>query len=291
LTKAAQAVHVITDLYCAPLQRSGRQRYQGFTLIELLVVIAIIAILAAMLLPVLGRAKEKARITQCVNNMRQIGVAVFSYMGDHNSRYPIVSNSVLAGMRVGGGDPAPISRARYGLEWATNRLLWDYARSRELFCCPADRGMKFLEASPQPPFETCYKWTGSSYWYNYQAPWGLPALDGLTDATLFPQKPAPLGCAGQKENWISKPSRYILFYEPPAVPHPDGGTPRIYFFWHFSRGPGTVVGIQNVRDRLISPVLFADGRSTWYDFAPGRPYYPYEAAANWYFYERADGKP
>jgi prepilin-type N-terminal cleavage/methylation domain-containing protein len=59
----------------------------GFTLIELLVVIAIIAILAAILFPVFAQARAKARQTQCLNNMRQIGMAVQMYLNDNDEGY------------------------------------------------------------------------------------------------------------------------------------------------------------------------------------------------------------
>ena len=68
-----------------------------FTLIELLVVIAIIGILASLLLPVLGKAREKSRMAVCKSNQKQINLFLFSFLDDNDDYYPVNANQSGAG--------------------------------------------------------------------------------------------------------------------------------------------------------------------------------------------------
>lgn len=112
----------------------------GFTLIELLVVIAIIAILAAILFPVFGRARENARRSSCQSNLKQIGLGVMQYIQDYDEKYPI-SNNIGADMWVTGGLIPANQGGYYDPSW--NYGTWrhemqPYVKSTQLFACPSN---------------------------------------------------------------------------------------------------------------------------------------------------------
>ena len=105
----------------------------GFTLVELLVVIAIIALLAAMLLPVLARAKEKGRQASCVSNTRQQAMATFMYADDNANTLPPVAFQDSAGNET---------------DWPT--LLDPYLKSTRIHLCPTDTASGSVPSAPAP---------------------------------------------------------------------------------------------------------------------------------------------
>ncbi|RYG70384.1 DUF1559 domain-containing protein [bacterium] len=110
-------MHIFND------NRSVKGKSAGFTLIELLVVIAIIAILAAILFPVFGRARENARRSSCQSNLKQVGLAMMQYTQDYDEKY-------CFDRWFNTGTPE-----RYR-NWA--QALYPYTKSTQVFACPSN---------------------------------------------------------------------------------------------------------------------------------------------------------
>jgi prepilin-type N-terminal cleavage/methylation domain-containing protein/prepilin-type processing-associated H-X9-DG protein len=104
----------------------------GFTLVELLVVIAVIAILAAILFPVFSIAREKARQTGCVSNLKQISTGVQMYLQDYDGTYPLNDWP--------GGRPNPIQTLDYTPYYMK---LHPYVKNYQLFVCPSRGNGKY----------------------------------------------------------------------------------------------------------------------------------------------------
>jgi len=234
----------------------------GFTLIELLVVIAIIAILAGMLLPVLGKARQQAYKVKCLSNLHQIGVGMKLYVDDNRDTFPpamvsqfnraVTPYSLLdypIANFLGGNDALPPFAA--GKLPATNRLLNPYVPAREAWHCPADRGI-FDWFLP-----TCFAAVGNDYRFNGYL-FGDYEGAGVAEDPVY-----NLGL--KKEGWPPDPSRFILIHEFAAYPWQGENITS----WHGAANPGkmyTASTIQKDADKLISPVLFVDGHSQQCDF-------------------------
>lgn len=149
-------------------------RRKAFTLIELLVVIAIIAILAAILFPVLSLARSSAKRTQSLNNVKQISLATVMYTTDFDEtfmpRYYWYAN----------GNPSPDAGIKY---WGV--LLLPYTKNRGIFICPADRAEDPIARDPQGRG----RFAASNSWPDYMLG-GFPSY-GYNSVYLNTQHTAP----------------------------------------------------------------------------------------------------
>ncbi len=133
---------------------------RAFTLIEVLVVIAVIAILASLLLPALGKAKQKAQSLQCLNHLRQLTLAWQMYAHDNGDKVTyaagvddagvLITSSKLATVWVQGAlDFNPTNRSNWDIEQDIKKSpLWPYCGSAAIWRCPADRSAVVPSSGP-----------------------------------------------------------------------------------------------------------------------------------------------
>lgn len=111
---------------------------QGFTLIEILVVIAIVSILAAILFPVFARARENARRSSCMSNLKQIGLAVMMYAQDNDERYPFSSQARASLGSSWSSTAVPSGDFANSVSVYWQQFLQPYTKSAQVFYCPSN---------------------------------------------------------------------------------------------------------------------------------------------------------
>jgi prepilin-type N-terminal cleavage/methylation domain-containing protein len=250
----------------------------AFTLVELLVVIAIVAILAGLLLSALNETKDRAKLTKCLDNLHQAGLAFQMYRDDSRDRFPPQGRPPnYTSFQYGGADPVRQAPQVSQAAPAAMRPLWPYARTFEMFHCPADTGGGANWFAPDD-VKSLFQLTGTSYKYN-NIPWWVP-LERQADPVQ--------GLAEKPSHWVDEPSRFILLNEWPALPlAPQYGGP-LWTVWHFRRGPSAVNSAAEIRQKVISPVMMIDGHAAACDFtAAVKSAGPAEPAPAWIWYKPA----
>lgn len=178
-------------LGCRP--RKANRRPLGFTLVELLVVVAVIAMLAALLLPALSRARESAQRAACQNNLRQLGIAFELYLEENRDTYPAAQDPVSV---------SPYYWLWMGRGW--RRLLAEYVPGDKenpgVFFCPSDVRQKSVDVYER-----------TSYAYSmafYHPPEHIDSVDDYTATFRNPMPTVP-----QRAASVRNPSKKVLLGE------------------------------------------------------------------------------
>ena len=189
--------------------------HRAFTLVELLVVIAIIAILAALLLPALAAAKEKARETVCSNNQKQLALGMQMYVNGNEDIFP-----GLASLHNG-------YQPTDWIYWRTNTALYPPVEkspiiaqsgvvNKSMFRCPSDWNDtdRISQSDSVGPYFYSYSFTG--YGVSLTEFWGLDGDHNFGMASVFTGDPAHPTANFFKQSYVVNPSGKIMLAEEPG---------------------------------------------------------------------------
>jgi prepilin-type N-terminal cleavage/methylation domain-containing protein/prepilin-type processing-associated H-X9-DG protein len=244
-----------------------RRDKRGFTLIELLVVIAIIAILAAILFPVFARARERAKMSACLSNAKQIGLCLMNYAEDHDDAMPL--NTF---------ENSPSSTRLWP------HLFLPYAKSAEIFRCPSRKGKLayYVGGATKRDEMLMTGWTINNgvvpatpdkrTVYTREIPGIGYAFNEMVIGGLEPKARKTAQLRNPAETALFGDGRYLYSYRVQAT---ENGKP--VFYWYNGRKVGTNDYWGWAEHQNGNNFIYADGHAAW-----SQPTVPRNSDYGWY---------